>query len=128
MAEGPKISCTNHQRASQSPSKPNEPTLFFLDVGVGENVHSITETLVAGEILTTTPSTSAPGTQIRTLIALKSYLNGINISVKANRVFWTNMGVTGAKDGCFTSATLDGSDIRCIVPKGEVAHAEADRD
>jgi 3-hydroxyacyl-CoA dehydrogenase len=93
-----------------------EPTLFFLDVGVGENVNSMEEAMTAGKVLSTTPD----GKQIKTLLNGQSYPDGIDISVKAGRLFWTNMGVTGVKDGSVMSSNLDGSNIKCIVPKGSV--------
>ncbi|KAF7513313.1 hypothetical protein GJ744_009734 [Endocarpon pusillum] len=42
------------------------------------------------------------------------------ISLQAGRIFWTNMGVTGCKDGSIMPANLDGSNIQYIIPKGYV--------
>ncbi|ERF71156.1 hypothetical protein EPUS_05985 [Endocarpon pusillum Z07020] len=98
------------------PKTPSQPTLFFLDVGVGENVHSMEEAMTAGKILTTTPD----GRQINTIVTRQSYPDGIDISLQVGRIFWTDMGVTGCKDGSIMSATLDGSDIQYIIPKGHV--------
>jgi 3-hydroxyacyl-CoA dehydrogenase len=98
------------------PSPSKTPTLFFLDVGVGENVNSMEEAMTAGKVLSTTPD----GKQVRTLINGQSYPDGIDISHQAGRLFWTNMGITGVKDGSVMSANLDGSDIQSIIPKGSV--------
>jgi 3-hydroxyacyl-CoA dehydrogenase, C-terminal domain len=105
---------TNGHPHSQLTS--TQPTLFFLDVGVGENVNSMDEAMTAGKILSTSPD----GKQINTIITGQSYPDGIDVSLRAGRIFWTNMGVTGVKDGAVMSANLDGSDIRSIVPKGSV--------
>lgn len=72
--------------------------------------------MTAGKILTTTPD----GRQINTIVTGQSYPDGIDISLPAGRVFWTNKGVTGRKDGSIMSATLDGSDIQYIIPKGHI--------
>lgn len=98
----------------QAPKPSTQPTLFFLDVGVGENVHSMEEARTAGKILTTTPS----GIQTTTIVTGQSYPDGLDISLRASRLFWTNMGVTGSKDGTVMSSTLTGTDIRCLIPPG----------
>jgi hypothetical protein len=74
------------------------------------------EAMTAGKIL----STDQSGKQIKVLVRGQSYPDGIDVSVQAGRLFGTNMGVTGVKDGAVMSANLDGSHVQCIVPKGSV--------
>ncbi|KXT03668.1 hypothetical protein AC578_5155 [Pseudocercospora eumusae] len=46
--------------------------------------------------------------------------DGIAISKKYGRIFWTQMGNPGSNDGSIMSANLDGSDVRSLLPKGAV--------
>jgi hypothetical protein len=95
---------------------PTQPTLFFLDVGAGESVHSMEEAMTAGKIL----STTSDGKQANPFIIEQSCPDGIDINLHTSRIFWTNMGVTGVKDGSVMSPNLDSMDIRLIPPKDSI--------
>nr|POE94220.1 3-hydroxyacyl-coa dehydrogenase-like protein lam1 [Quercus suber] len=46
--------------------------------------------------------------------------DGIDISAKLNRIFWTDMGTPSEDDGSIHSCKLDGSDVQVVVPPGVV--------
>lgn len=46
--------------------------------------------------------------------------DGIDISQKTGRMYWTNMGSINTNDGSVQSAKLDGTDVQYIVPPGKV--------
>jgi hypothetical protein len=91
------------------------PTLYVLDIGVGENVTS--NFLSSGKIYTA----SANGDTVRKLVDNLPFPDGIDISLSQGRLFWSNMGNPSANDGTIESANLDGTDRKVIVPAG-VAH------
>jgi hypothetical protein len=90
------------------------PTLYVLDIGVGENVS--TNFLSSGKIYTA----SANGDNVRKLADNLPFPDGISISPSQGRMFWSNMGNPAANDGTIESAKLDGSDRKVIVPAGVV--------
>lgn len=92
------------------------PRLYFLDIGLGGNV-DLETTATAGKVLTA----SADGSNVRELVSGQSAPDGIDISIAANRMFWTNMGKSpSGNNGSVMSAKLDGSDVRAIIPEGQV--------
>ncbi|KAH8690712.1 hypothetical protein BGW36DRAFT_401091 [Talaromyces proteolyticus] len=91
------------------------PTLYVLDIGVGENVTS--NFFSSGKIY----AASANGNNVRKLVDNLPFPDGIGISLSQGRMFWSNMGSPAVNDGTIESAKLDGSDRKVIVPAG-VAH------
>ena len=90
------------------------PTLYVLDVGLGENV---TENFASsGKIY----AASANGENVRKLADNLPFPDGIDISMSEGRMFWTNMGIPSQNDGTIESANLDGSGRKMIVPAGVV--------
>jgi hypothetical protein len=89
------------------------PTLYLLDIGLGENVE--TDYAHAGRILIA----SADGSKSRVLLSGLEGPDGIDIDLSSGRIFWTSMGIPSQNNGSVLSANLDGSDIQTIVPKGE---------
>lgn len=106
-----------HQQQPQSTST-DLKTIFSLDVGVGENVNSMEEAITAGKNLSTDPT----GTHITTLITGQSYRDLIDISPSTNRLFWSNMGLTGVRNGSVHSSTLTSSDITTLIPPAGTLH------
>ena len=88
------------------------PTLYFLDIGL----LTPEDTMHAGRILVGSPD----GRTVRTLVPHQSLPDGLDISISAGRIFWTNMGVPSRNDGAIRSCKLDGSDIRDLVTNGNV--------
>jgi hypothetical protein len=91
------------------------PTLYILDLGHGEDADT-TDLAHSGRILIA----SADGHNMRTLIGGLEAPDGIDISLTANRIFWTNMGNVSKNNGSVQSALLDGSDVRGIIKEGDV--------
>ncbi|KAL2001164.1 hypothetical protein VTN02DRAFT_2147 [Thermoascus thermophilus] len=94
----------------------DEPSIYFLDVGLGDNLKQIENVSRNGRVL----CRSANGT-VTTLVSGQKLPDGIDISRSAGRIFWTNMGAkTSMNDGSVLSAKLDGSDIQTVIPEGKV--------
>ena len=45
--------------------------------------------------------------------------DGIDISRRSNRIYWTDMGNPGGNDGSIHSCKLDGSDVQVLLPPGK---------
>ncbi|KAH0387760.1 3-hydroxyacyl-CoA dehydrogenase-like protein, partial [Aureobasidium melanogenum] len=88
------------------------PTLYYLDLGL----NSKDGIMQSGKIV----AQSASGKDPRTLVSNLTMPDGLDISVKDNRIYWTNMGVPTENDGSVQSCKLDGSDVKEIVKKGDV--------
>ena len=74
------------------------------------------EILNAGEILSITAEdrASKPVALVRNL----PMPDGIDTC--DGRMYWTNMGVPSENDGTVLSAKLDGSDLKTVIPAGQV--------
>lgn len=97
--------------------KEAEETVYLLDVGLGANNPDISAIPTSGRMLKFTPATNS----VKTLVSGQSLPDGIDISQRASRMFWTNIGrATSTHDGSVHSANLDGSDVRTIIPSGAV--------
>ncbi|KAF3007591.1 hypothetical protein E8E13_007643 [Curvularia kusanoi] len=93
------------------------PRLYFLDIGMGSNITDMTKAVTSGRILTA----SADGSNVRTLVSDQSMPDGIDVSISAGKLFWTNMGKSpSANNGSVMSSNLDGSNVQAIVPEGKV--------
>lgn len=90
------------------------PTLYILDVGLGENITQ--DFQHAGRILVS----SADGQNAKPLITGLEAPDGIDISVSEERIFWTNMGIPSQNNGSIQSARIDGSEIQTVIEKGSV--------
>ena len=91
---------------------PRVPKLLVLDIGLASASPSAT----SGYVL----ELSGDGKTEKALVSFQSAPDGIDVDPDAGKVFWTDMGVPGRDDGELYSASLDGFDVRCIVPKGIV--------
>ncbi|KAL4938600.1 hypothetical protein BDV06DRAFT_231660 [Aspergillus oleicola] len=90
----------------------SEPKIIALDVGMAATPPSAT----AGQIL----ELSTDGKIQRVLVKDQALPDGITIDTDSKRMFWTNMGTMGRADGAVYSSNLDGSDVKTLVPSGEV--------
>lgn len=90
------------------------PALYFLDLGL--NTPDLTEVADAGSIL----KLEAGGANAQTLVSKQHFPDGIVVSEKHGKMFWTCMGVPSKNDGAIWSANLDGSDAKEIVGGGRV--------
>jgi len=77
---------------------------------------SIDDPLHSGKILVA----SSTGDNVRTLVTGQMLPDGLDISLKNNRLYWTNMGIPNKNDGYLQSCKLDGSDIRMLIQPGDV--------
>ncbi|QSZ35264.1 hypothetical protein DSL72_008133 [Monilinia vaccinii-corymbosi] len=93
-------------------AKLHAPSLYMLDVGLS----SQTDPANAGRILVGSPD----GRELRTLVSGQHLPDGIDISLKAGRLYWTCMGHFDSNDGTVQSCNLDGTDIQTIIPSGAV--------
>lgn len=90
------------------------PTLYLLDVGLGEGVDN--DFLHAGRLIVA----SADGSSSRTLLKGLETPDGIDINLSSGRIFWTQMGSPSENNGSILSANLDGSNVKEIIPRGHV--------
>lgn len=90
------------------------PNIYILDLGMGEIEGK--DYLHSGRVLVG----SANGKATRTILDGLTAPDGIDVSVSANRIFWTNMGIPDKNDGTVMSAKLDGSDKRTVTKTGDV--------
>lgn len=93
------------------------PRLYFLDIGIGGNVTDLQKMATSGKIMTA----SADGSNVRELVGGQAMPDGIDVSISAGRIFWTNMGASPEKNnGSVMSANLDGTNIQAIIPEGQI--------
>ncbi|RMJ18387.1 hypothetical protein CDV36_001901 [Fusarium kuroshium] len=103
----PKIKAEVHNGTS-SPSS----TLLVLDVGLSKAEPSMT----SGEIL----QLDTNGQHIRTVLSGQALPDGVDVDSSIGRIFWTNMGKPGARDGAVYSANKDGTGIRTLITPGAI--------
>ncbi|KAL5358434.1 hypothetical protein BJX96DRAFT_173434 [Aspergillus floccosus] len=97
--------------------KEQDATIYLLDVGLGSNNADISKIPTAGKILQFQPATGTT----KPIVTGQSLPDGIDVSRATGRIFWTNMGrATSTHDGSVHSATLDGGDVRTLLPAGTV--------
>ncbi|KAI9650425.1 hypothetical protein NHQ30_000439 [Ciborinia camelliae] len=88
------------------------PSLYMLDIGV----NSPTDPMNSGRIIIGSPD----GRELRTIVSGQQRPDGLDISLKTGRVYWTCMGNTTSNSGTVQSCNLDGTDIRTVIPSGAV--------
>ncbi|KAM0141464.1 hypothetical protein ACHAP3_002328 [Botrytis cinerea] len=98
----------DHHENLHAPSLPR----YMLDIGLS----SMTDTLNAGRIVVGSPD----GRELRTLVSGQHLPDGLDISLKTGRIYWTCMGIPASNDGTVQSCKLDGSDIKTVIPSGAV--------
>lgn len=108
-------------RASKDASSHHDnlaaPRLYFLDIGLGGEGNDLPSLTTAGKILTA----SADGSNMREIVTGQSLPDGIDVSISAGKIFWTNMGTSpNANNGSVMSADLDGANIQTVIPEGKV--------
>ncbi|KAL4961860.1 putative 3-hydroxyacyl-CoA dehydrogenase [Aspergillus stella-maris] len=101
-----------HPPQTTSAKDESQPRIIALDVGLAASPPSAT----AGQIL----ELSADGKIQRAVVKNQALPDGITVDSSSKRMFWTNMGTMTKADGAVYSANLDGSDIKTLVPPGEV--------
>ncbi|KAF7717740.1 Uncharacterized protein PECH_007689 [Penicillium ucsense] len=109
-------------RSSTAEAHPANPhtaakDIYLLDVGLGSNARDVTQVHANGQILRFNLATQ----KLTPLVLRQNLPDGIDVSIETQRIFWTNMGrSTAACDGSVWTADMDGSRIRCLIPKGHV--------
>ncbi|PVH87774.1 YWTD domain-containing protein [Cadophora sp. DSE1049] len=88
------------------------PSLYVLDIGL----NTLEDTIHSGKI----PVGSPDGRKPRTRVSGQALPDGLAVSLKTGRIYWTNMGIPTANDGMVQSCKLDGSDNQTVIPKGVV--------
>ncbi|KUI56261.1 L-carnitine dehydrogenase [Cytospora mali] len=89
---------------------PRAPRILALDLGLAATKFSATP----GSIL----EISADGKTQKALVNSQVLPDGLDVDKSVGRMFWTCMGFPGQPTGELYSANIDGSDVKCIVPKG----------
>jgi len=84
----------------------------MLDIGL----NTLPDPIHSGRIVVGSPD----GRELRTIVSGQILPDGLDISLKTGRIYWTNMGVPTANDGTVQSCKLDGSDVRTVIPVGAV--------
>ncbi|PHH80804.1 hypothetical protein CDD80_6894 [Ophiocordyceps camponoti-rufipedis] len=93
-------------------AKSDESLLYFLDIGLAHPKDPFT----TGRVLVGSPN----GGPLKELVKDMVLPDGIGVSKKAGKIFWTNMGIPDANDGSIFSCNLDGSGVKEVIPKGKV--------
>ncbi|KAF2743850.1 NAD(P)-binding protein [Sporormia fimetaria CBS 119925] len=104
--------------ASDAPSAASarEPTLLYLDVGLGSNLKDLSQVATNGKIM----RRDATGS-VSALVKGLPLPDGLDVSDSTGRLFWTNMGNgVSTHDGSVQSCKLDGTDIQTVIPSGGV--------
>ncbi|KAK0702999.1 hypothetical protein B0T26DRAFT_876182 [Lasiosphaeria miniovina] len=92
-----------------------QPTLYFLDVGLGGNLSQLDEVARNGKILRRDGRTA----EVTTVMSGQPAPDGIDMA--GDCMYWTNMGANAAvRDGSVMSSRLDGSDVQTVMPAGQV--------
>jgi 3-hydroxyacyl-CoA dehydrogenase len=93
------------------------PRLYFLDIGIGGDVGDLSKVVSSGKVMTA----SADGSNVREIVGGQAMPDGIDVSISAGKLFWTNMGANPSSNcGSVMAANLDGSNVSTIVPEGKV--------
>ncbi|KAK3951792.1 armadillo-type protein [Pseudoneurospora amorphoporcata] len=92
------------------------PFLYFLDIGWNNDPDDV-EFSRKGRILVGSADGRSP---LKVIVDHLPMPDGIALSQKAGKIFWTNMGTPGQNDGSIMSCNLDGSGVRVIIPPGAV--------
>ncbi|KAK3388872.1 armadillo-type protein [Sordaria brevicollis] len=90
------------------------PSLYFLDIGWNNDPDDV-EFYRKGRILVGSADGRSP---LKVIVDHLPMPDGIALSQKAGKIFWTNMGTPGQNDGSIMSCNLDGSGVRVIIPPG----------
>ena len=102
----------HHQETSYD--NVHAPALYFLDIGLSNDP---SEAYTSGRILVGSADGRAP---LRTVVSHQPMPDGISVCSSCKKIIWTNMGIPAQNDGSIMSSNLDGSDIKAIVPPGQV--------
>lgn len=84
----------------------------MLDIGL----NTLPDPIHSGRVVVGSPD----GRGLRTLVEGQILPDGLDISLKTGRIYWTDMGIPTENDGKVQSCKLDGSDVQTIVPAGAV--------
>ncbi|KAF2720982.1 hypothetical protein K431DRAFT_303837 [Polychaeton citri CBS 116435] len=104
-----------------APPAPGKSTqIFLLQTGLDEPIlgKSLPDFMHSGQILSW--NLDDKHSRPVELIGGLPIPDGIDIAESDKRMYWTNMGVPPKNDGSVWSAKLDGSDIKTVVPSGQV--------
>jgi hypothetical protein len=88
-------------RTKTSSSATRAGRLFLLELS-GNRIHSM----------------DLDGSNRKTIVTSGRLPDGVAVDVKADHIYWTNMGVPNLDDGSIERADLDGSNRRTIIPQG----------
>ncbi|KAL4786958.1 cytochrome P450 [Aspergillus varians] len=101
---------------SQVAPTQHQNRILALDIGLASPTAATSPATPAGQILSFTPD----GKQHTVIVSDQLLPDGITIDRTTNRIFWTNMGIPGHRDGALYSATIDGKDIRTLIAPGTI--------
>ncbi|KAJ5912666.1 Dehydrogenase multihelical [Penicillium tannophilum] len=104
-------------KSASETNQATEKAIYLLDVGLGDNVSDMSKCNTNGKVLRFNQATR----KVTPIIDGQNLPDGIDVSESTQRIFWTNMGhSTAACDGSVWSASIDGSEKKCLVPTGKV--------
>ncbi|OQE43421.1 hypothetical protein PENCOP_c003G04467 [Penicillium coprophilum] len=105
--------------AEATPASPHSAAkdIYLLDVGLGGNAKDVSQVHSNGKILRLNLATQ----KLTPVVVGQNLPDGIDVSLSTQRIFWTNMGrSTAGCDGSVWSADLEGGDVTCLIPAGQV--------
>lgn len=105
--------------AEAEPANPHTSAkdIYLVDVGLGANTRDVSQAHSNGKILRLNLVTQ----KLTPVIVGQALPDGIDASLGKQRIFWTCMGrSTTSCDGTVWSANMDGSEVRCLIPRGRV--------
>ncbi|KAJ5375284.1 Dehydrogenase multihelical [Penicillium concentricum] len=105
--------------AEATPANPHSAAkdIYLLDVGLGGNAKDVSQVHSNGKILRLNLATQ----KLTPVVVGQNLPDGIDVSLATQRVFWSNMGrSTAGCDGSVWSADLEGGDVTCLIPVGQV--------
>lgn len=109
-------------RSATFEARPTNPhtsakDIYLVDVGLGSNTRDVSQAHSNGKILRLNLVTQ----KVNPVVVGQALPDGIDVSLGKQRIFWTCMGrSTTSCDGTVWSANLDGSEVRCLIPRGHV--------
>ena len=62
----------------------------------------------------------SPGSEPSPIVTGQAMPDGLDVSLRNSRIYWTNMGVPNKNDGTVQSCNLDGSEVQTVIKSGDV--------
>jgi hypothetical protein len=91
---------------------------MLLDIGLAQPLEgkTVQDIVSSGRVL----ELSHDGKTIRTIFDKQGNPDGIDVDNATGRLYWTCMGLPTQNDGYVMSSTVDGHDVRVVIPAGMI--------